>query len=196
MSSSAPPPARSRLVNQLPYPGMPLRRCQTVRAAVDLAEEAGRGVGLGGDHGRREAEVGAHAEHLVLGRRLGEHALGFGIAQGHRLFTEHVAAGFQRRQGHGRVKDIGRGDHGDVGFDLREHFFVVAIDGGDADLVGQLLRARGVHIAEGDDFGVGQAIEARPVAVLGDAACADDGDAVGIGFAHDVLSFGLVDVDY
>ena len=156
---------------------------------IDLAKEAGVGLLLGGLHGRREAIMRPGGQDAVVGGGDVEHLLGIGVGEGEWLLAQHVGAGFERGDGHGLVEDVGRGHHRDVGANLGQHRIVVAVRARDLEIVGQYPGAGLVDVADGDDFAVGQALEARDVAVLGDAAGADNGDAVGIRSRHKLGAF-------
>jgi predicted ATPase len=125
-------------------------------------------------------EAVALANQMNNARWLGfvEYGLGVDVGQRQRFLAQHVRSRVQRRLSHGAVEDIGRGDHDDVGLLLFQELFVIRVDIGDFESSGKLAGARFLHVADGDDFAVGNALETRHMAPLGNIAGSNDSDTM------------------
>ena len=83
----------------------------------------------------------------------GEHLAPFGGAHRHRLFAQHVAAGFERRQGQRLVELVGRGDADHIQLFFLQHFLCAGVAPGDVEFVADFFQEGLVEVGGSHDLG-------------------------------------------
>ena len=103
-----------------------------------------------------EAHVLVDAEQPAARARGGQHRLGTGAVDAHRLLAQNVLPGPERRDRDRRVERVRQSDRDEIEVGEGKQLLVVGEDGGDPELLARpLVRARGVGVADGADLDAG-----------------------------------------
>ena len=178
MSMSGPPPAISRLVNQLPSAGMPARRSQIARAWYGRPIWPASIGGLEGLDVAAAAVVERDLEHAARAVRGIHHRLRLGRGARDRLLAEHVDARVQRADRDRGVQEGRDGDADDVEVAVGDEVLPVAVEPGDAVLLAEVGARAVLHAGDGDELDAGEGVVRVHVLLAGPAE-ADDAGAEG-----------------
>ena len=135
---------------------------------VAMLDGEARGLGLA-----LEAEVLGHHHGAAVLLRGGDNLLGLLGVQGHGLLDEHMLAGIERINGHGRMEKVWQGDGDGVDVRLFQQFFIVRVAARDVKFLRRFAQALGICF--GNRHGRGPRAVQKAVEVLdADGTYTDD----------------------